>query len=221
MALVSFHDERLGYAAHAVFSSLSLSIRSGERVALLGRSGAGKSTLIGAVHRRLATGGAKPALVPQEHALVPQLSAYHNIYMGRLERRGALYNTVNLVRPWPRDLAAIRPIAAALGLEGELMRPVERLSGGQKQRTAIGRAFWRGGEILLADEPVSAIDETQAREVLSEMAARFATVLVALHAVELARSFATRIVGLAEGRVMFDATATELSARDLASLYAA
>lgn len=218
--LAAFEDERLGYGARTVFARLSLTIREGERIALLGRSGAGKSTLISALYRRLAETGAAVALVPQDHALVPQLSVFHNIYMGRLDRHGALYNAANLVRPFRREREAVRPLADALGLASELERPVERLSGGQRQRTAVGRALFRGGEILLADEPVSAVDESQARAILSAMASRFSTLVLSLHAVDLALESCGRIVGLRAGEVVIDAPAQAVSRRELDGLYA-
>jgi phosphonate transport system ATP-binding protein len=218
--LAAFADERLGYGERVVFENLSLAVRAGERIALLGRSGSGKSTLISALYRRLADAGARVALVPQDHALVPQLSVFHNIYMGRLDRHGALYNALNLIRPFRRERAAVAPLAEELGLAPELMRPVERLSGGQRQRTAVGRAFFRGGDILLADEPVSAVDETQARRILESMAARFATLVLSLHAVDLALESADRIIGLKAGRVVVDASAKALTRGDLDGLYA-
>lgn len=216
--LAAFEDERIGYGARTVFPRLSLQVREGERIALLGRSGAGKSTLISALYARLA--GGPVAIVPQDHALVPQLSVFHNIYMGRLDRHGALYNAANLVRPFRRELEAVRPLAGELGLAAELDRPVERLSGGQRQRTAVGRAFFRGGDILLADEPVSAVDESQARAILASMAARFSTLILSLHAVDLALESCGRIVGLQAGEVVIDAPARAVSRRELDALYA-
>lgn len=218
--LAAFEGERLAYGARTVFENLTLAVRQGERIALLGRSGAGKSTLISALYRRLADPGARVALVPQDHALVPQLSVFHNIYMGRLDRHGAAYNALNLVRPFRREREAVAPFAEELGLAPELMRPVERLSGGQRQRTAVGRAFFRGGDILLADEPVSAVDETQARRILDSMAARFSTLVLSLHAVDLALETADRIIGLRAGTVVVDAPTKALTRADLDGLYA-
>ncbi|MEP9349101.1 ATP-binding cassette domain-containing protein [Xanthobacter sp. KR7-225] len=218
--LATFADARLGYGDRTVFERLSLSVRQGERVALLGRSGAGKSTLIAALYRRLSDAGARVALVPQDHALVPQLSVFHNIYMGRLDRHGAFYNAVNLVRPFRRERDAVAPLAEELGLGPDLLRPVERLSGGQRQRTAVGRAWFRGGDVLLADEPVSAVDEAQARRILAAMAGRFATLILSLHAVDLARESCDRIVGLRAGAVVIDAPAAAVTRAELDGLYA-
>lgn len=218
--LAAFAGERLGYGERAVFEQLTLAVRQGERIALLGRSGSGKSTLISALYRRLSEAGRRVALVPQDHALVPQLSVFHNIYMGRLDRHGAVYNALNLLRPFRREREAVAPFAEELGLAPELFRPVERLSGGQRQRTAVGRAFFRGGDILLADEPVSAVDETQARRILQGMTERFPTLVLSLHAVDLALETADRIIGLKAGRVVVDAPAGALTQGELDGLYA-
>lgn len=218
--MASFENEALGYAGRPVFARLTLRIQRGERIALLGKSGSGKSTLLSALYRRLTEAGQSVALVPQDHALVPQLSVFHNIYMGRLDAHGALYNAVNLIRPFARERARIAPIADELGIGAEINRPVERLSGGQRQRTAVGRAFFRGGDILLADEPVSAVDEAQARAILAAMAERFETVVVALHAVDLALAFADRVIGLHAGEVVIDAPPQALARERIDALYA-
>ncbi|MCP5156654.1 MAG: ATP-binding cassette domain-containing protein [Ectothiorhodospiraceae bacterium] len=219
-ALIRFRGEDLGYQGRTVLAGLELTVTAGQRIALLGRSGAGKSTLITAIYRRLVSAGTAVALVPQDHALVPQLSVFHNIYMGRLERHGALYNLVNLARPMRSEVAQVRPVAATLGLEPELFRPVERLSGGQRQRVAVGRALHRGGTVLLADEPVSAVDEAQGRTLVDVMRAHFTTLVLAVHAVELATEFADRILGLRGGRVVVDTLASRITRADLDAIYA-
>jgi phosphonate transport system ATP-binding protein len=220
MSLVTLDHESFGFDGKPVLHDISLRIAPGERIALLGRSGAGKSTLIGVLYRKLAQAAAPVALVPQEHALVPPLSVFHNIYIGQLDRRSTLYNLVNLVRPWPGEVAAIRAAAAPLALDDLLMRKVETLSGGQKQRTAVARALFRGGAILLADEPVSAVDEVQSRRVLELLCRRFETVIVALHDVDLARDIATRVIGLRHGRVTLDCRVDDIDRDRLDALYA-
>lgn len=219
MALVAIQEESIGYGGVAVLRDVALTVRPGERIALLGRSGAGKSTLIGLLYARLAALREEVVLVPQEHALVPPLTVFHNVYMGQLDRHGSLYNLVNLVRPWPAELTAVAEAAAPLGLGGLLRRPVATLSGGQKQRTAVARALFRGGRVLVADEPVSAVDEVQGRDILETAARHFETMIVALHDVELALSVATRVVGLKQGRIALDAAVSALSRERVGDLY--
>ena len=221
MTLLSLAGETIGWKEHDVLVGVDLSIQEGETIAFLGRSGSGKSTLITHLYRRLIAAGRATALVPHDHALVPPLSVFHNVYMGRLDRRSSLYNFANLVRPLRREVAAIRPILAEIALEPEMFRPVERLSGGQKQRTAIARALFRGGDILLGDEPISAIDEKQSAVVLDTIRRRFSTVLLALHDVDLARAYCSRIIGLRGGRIVIDKPSGKIERGEIEALYAA
>ncbi|MDO6584932.1 ATP-binding cassette domain-containing protein [Salipiger sp. 1_MG-2023] len=218
MTLLSLDRETLGYGHTAVLRELSLTLCAGERVVLLGRSGAGKSTLLGTVHDRLAPGN-RVALVPQDQALVPQLSVLRNVMMGRLSDHSAWRNLRALVRPPRTDRDGVAKVLEAVGLAPEIDRPVGQLSGGQKQRVALARAFWRGGAVLIGDEPVSAVDETQAQALLAQMQGRFDTSMLALHDVALARGFATRLVGIARGGILFDAPPQEVSDADIAALY--
>jgi phosphonate transport system ATP-binding protein len=217
---VVFEHETLGYGATAVLKDINLSFGAGERIALLGRSGAGKSTLLTAIRAKLIAGGKATALVPQDHLLVPVLSAFHNIYMGRLDRHHALYNLITLLRPFRRDRDAIGELALRLGLDGLLTKPVDELSGGQRQRVAVARALFSGGDVLLADEPVSALDEQQAPRVLATLLDTFPSSVVALHDVELALSHCTRIVGLQGQRIVYDRPVAESDPAEIERLYA-
>jgi phosphonate transport system ATP-binding protein len=221
MTLIKIERETIGWKDRDVLVDATLRIEEGERIAVLGRSGAGKSTLINYLYRRLIADGRAVALIPQDHALVPPLSVLHNVYMGRLDKRSTLYNLANLVWPRRREIDAIRPILAEIALDQEMHRAVERLSGGQKQRTAVARALFRGGDIILGDEPVSAIDEKQAAVVLDAIRSRFPTVLLALHDVDLARAYCDRIVGLHGGRIALDAPSGTVERREIEALYAA
>lgn len=219
MTLVAITGESLGYGERTVLSAVRFALRPGERVVLLGRSGAGKSTLIAEIHRRLAASGTRIALIPQEHGLVPQLSVHHNVHLGRLEDHGALYNLASLIRPFARERAAVEDVLREVGLAGEARRAVETLSGGQKQRTALARAFHRGGAVLIGDEPLSAVDERQARALLGAIEARFATSVIALHDVDLAFSHATRLVGVAGGCIVFDGRPQAIGREAVDALY--
>jgi len=201
----------LGYGANVVLRDIDFTLAPGERVVLLGRSGAGKSTLLNAIYRRLVETATDIALVPQDHGLVPQLSVFHNVYMGRLDERGALYNLANLAWPFRSERQRVTRVLDVVGLDGLADKPVETLSGGQRQRTALARAIHRGGRYLIGDEPVSAVDERQAAELVDEVARRFETIVPALHDVDLARAVATRTVGLKGGRVIVDRPAAALT----------
>lgn len=220
MTLVAFGNETLGYGAETVLTGVSFALTPGDRVVLLGRSGAGKSTLLSACYDRLITAGHRVALAPQDHALVPQLCVLRNVLMGRLDDHSALYNLRSLIRPRQADRHDIDQTLQMIDLGNQIDQRVDSLSGGQKQRTALARALYRGGAVLIADEPVSAVDETQADALLSLMADRFQTSVLALHDVGQARRFATRLVGLAAGRITFDAAPSEVTDEMIGTLYA-
>lgn len=210
---------KLAYGDHTVLSHVDLNITTGERVVLLGASGAGKTTLTAALYAQLIAKGRRVALAPQDAGLVPQLSVGKNVLMGRLDDHSALYNLTNLVRIRRADQADIHAILGDLGLQDYWSRPVESLSGGQKQRVSLARALYRGGDILIADEPVSAVDESQSRRILHRIFSQFSTVVMALHDVGLAREFGTRLIGLKDGHIQFDATPKSVNQAMIAALY--
>jgi phosphonate transport system ATP-binding protein len=214
--LVRFAGETLGYGQAAVLSGVELEIRAGERVALLGRSGAGKSTLLAEIYRRAA---AVAALIPQSAALVPQLSVFHNVYMGRLDRHPAWRNLLTLLAPPRARLAEVAATLAEVDLADKLRARAGELSGGQQQRTSVARALYNGRPLVIGDEPVSALDGEQARRVLGRLAARHETLVLAMHDVPLALETCDRVVVLQGGRVALDAPAAGLDAAALRPFY--
>lgn len=216
MALARFRDETVGYRDKAVLRNVSFSIEPGDRIALVGESGVGKTTLLRLIYEKCQ---GRAALVPQDHGLVEALSVFHNVYMGRLHEYSVWRNFRNLLFPARADIAAVEPLLDDLRLVDKLRTPVGELSGGQKQRTAVGRAMFNRGDILIADEPVSSVDEHQAREILSLINSRKDTVVLAMHDRALAIEFASRLIGLKYGRVVFDAPSAGLKPEDLDSLY--
>lgn len=216
--LLQLVRQDLGYNREPVLHDVSLAIHAGDRIALVGESGAGKSTLLAALQARLLD---RAALIPQNPGLVASLSVFHNIYMGRLQQNATWYNLLNLA--WPRrgEVAAIRPLVERLGLEDKLFEPAGSLSGGQQQRVGVCRAMHQGGALVLGDEPVSAVDNHQARAVLGALHEQFETVILAMHDVDLALRYASRIIGLKGGRIALDQPNNGLSAGDLNFLYRA
>ena len=109
-----------GYNGRPVLFDVDLTVRAGERIAVMGRSGAGKSTLLGLLHAQRPT---DVALVPQVSALVKPLSVFHNVYMGRLDCHSTAYNLRNLVWPAACRVAEVRSVLESVGLDGEIFRP--------------------------------------------------------------------------------------------------
>jgi len=214
--LFHLHNVTVSYAEQRALQDISVAIGEGERVALIGPSGAGKTTLLNKLYTMQADAC---AFVHQHYALVPQLSVFHNIYMGRLDRRSNWTNLLNLIKPRKQVLQEIKPILDTLGMREKIFTKVEALSGGQQQRVAVGRAMYRGGRVLLADEPVSSIDTLQGEAVLKLILTAGKTVVAALHSVDFARRFFRRIIGLCDGRIRFDLPAERVSQTDIDALY--
>lgn len=204
------------FGGHRVLGPLDLTLAPGEQVALVGRSGAGKSTLIRLIHEQTRS---RSSLVPQALGLVEALPVFHNVYMGRLEQRSTAYNIATLIRPFRADREAVRTILAGLDMDELIWRPAGSLSGGQKQRVAIARAIYRGGDLLLADEPVSALDGPMATTVMTRLQAAFPTFVVALHDVELALAHTHRIIGIRDGQIVLDAPSRSLTVDAIRPLY--
>ena len=214
--LFELNNRRLEYQGQMVLDNLSLTIHRGERVALVGGSGAGKSTLLKALREQLPN---QVAWCPQQPGLVPMLSAFHNIYMGALDRHSFFYNLGNLIKPMPAARREVGDIAQSIGLENHLFSSVDKLSGGQQQRTSIGRALIQRRAIFIGDEPVANVDEYQAERLLKLICQEHESVVLALHDIDQALQFCTRIIGLKDGAIALDAASDQLSASDLSGLY--
>lgn len=192
-----------------VLHGVDLAVAAGEVVALEGPSGAGKTTLLRAVaglvqpEAGTIACNTRAALVFQQHALAPRLSARDNVLVGALGRIGFWRSAL---RAWPRgEVAEAAACLARVGLDGLGARRADRLSGGQRQRVAVARALMQRAGLLLADEPVASLDPDNAAAVL-ELLRGLAreegrAVLVTLHQPELAQRIADRRLRMEEGRL--------------------
>lgn len=223
---------------------VDLRIGSGERVAIIGSSGAGKTTLL----RLLATGlipssgklsllDQNPAqlragalkklrcrigLIHQSPPIPPRQRVVTAVQAGRLGQWSLGRALLSLC--YPSDIAGVEQVLAPLDLTGKLFSRCDQLSGGQLQRVGIARVLYQRAELVLADEPVAAMDPLLADHtvaLLNRLAAeRQVTLVASLHAVDLALKHFPRVIGLRAGRVHFDCPAEQVSEAMLDSLYA-
>ncbi len=231
------------FGARTAVDAVSLSIPTGQMVGVIGRSGAGKSTLLRLVNRlaepsagRILADGTDVgtlagaalrrwrrdcAMIFQQFNLVPRLDVLTNVMLGRLQRRSRLDN---LLGRFTRDerLAALAALER-LGIAETAPQLAGTLSGGQQQRVAIARALVQEPSIVLADEPIASLDPLNAERVMDALAAinrdDGLTVVTNLHTLDTARRYCERIVGMADGRVVFDGPPGELDADAVRRVY--
>jgi phosphonate transport system ATP-binding protein len=223
--------------------NLDLIIRQGEVIALIGKSGSGKSTLLKLISgielpsdgtiqisdqavaslrgRSARRKRSSIALIHQGLALVPRLSTLENVLQGALPR--LVGPRLGLVS-YPAHLKAqARELLDRVGILDKQYEALGNLSGGQMQRVAIARALMQQPEILLADEPISALDPNTASQVLElfkEVALEFSlTVIIAIHQVNFVSQFATRVIGLTSGRKTLDIPSTDFGKKALSSMF--
>ena len=230
-------------AGKPVLTDVNLAIDAHGITAIIGASGTGKSTLIRCINRLVEpTSGAilferedlarlsgkslrlarrHIGMVFQEYNLVERLTVMENLLTGRL-------GYVSAWRAWrrkfsPADIRRAFDLLDVVGLTGFAQQRADALSGGQRQRVGIARAVMQEPKLLLADEPTSSLDpktSVEIMELLAEVArSRGIPVLVNMHDVELAKRFADRIIGMREGRVVFDGSPAELTDAMLTTIY--
>lgn len=209
-------------------NNVSLDISDGEFVSIIGLSGAGKSTLLRCVNGLVApTSGtvtidgrnvneATPAqlretrcsigMIFQQFNLIKRATVKTNVLTGRLGTTPPLWAFFNRFRP--EDYHDAEMNLRRVGIADKASQKAGELSGGQQQRVAIARALMQNPRYVLADEPVASLDPVTSHSVmqyLEEMNQREGiSVLCNLHVLSLARRYATRVIALKDGQLMFD-----------------
>jgi phosphonate transport system ATP-binding protein len=232
------------YGEFHVLRDINLRVMRGERIVVCGPSGSGKSTLIRCINRLVEPSGGKIlfgerdllalgaaemrrqrrhiGMVFQEYNLIERLSVIDNVLTGRLGYTGTLRS---MYRMFTReDIRQALRLLDRVGLIDHIEKRADQLSGGQRQRVGIARALIQNPKLLLADEPTSSLDPKIAREVIcliKEIAAEFCIpVLCNMHDVNLALECSTRVIGLQDGRKMFDGPPAMIDKQVLADIYA-
>lgn len=235
---------RFAYPGHAenVLDIDGLTIDAGENIALIGASGAGKTTFLNLIDGRLLgwSGQAEvlgrslsPTLRPprgwkadvgfvfQDMALIDRLTVFENVRIGRLGRTHPLPSLVGRFRD--ADIAAVERAIEDVGLAALADQRVDRLSGGERQRVGVARCLAQEPRILIADEPISNLDPVSAEKILGLLKisakARDATLIISSHQPKLVAGFVDRIVGLRDGRVVYDEPAGAMLPDDLVEFY--
>ncbi len=241
---LSLHQLGLVHAnRHRALGGVTLTLRAGERLALIGPSGAGKTSLLRLAGLSLRPGegtlqvlGQAPwqagaaelkrlrsriGTIHQAPPIAPRLRVVSAVLAGRLGRWSTARALASLL--YPADLDGACRALERVGLAERLFDRCDRLSGGELQRVGVARVLYQQPELLLADEPVSALDPALADRTLAELVSQNesagATLVASLHAVDLALKWFPRVVGLRAGRLMFDLPAGEVDEAMLRSLY--
>lgn len=231
------------FQALTALAEVNLSIATGERVALIGPSGAGKSTLLSLLNGTLLPSAGQVTVlgqdlrrlsprqrrrvqrqigtVYQQHHLVTNLSVIHNVNAGHLGRWSLAKAAWSLL--WPQSVEIAARALAQVGIAEKLYVRTDRLSGGEQQRVAIARVLVQDPVAILADEPIASLDPARAHDLmallcrLTEQSGK--TLVISLHDIEYAFQYCTRLVGLRQGQIQFDAPPAQVTDAMIHELY--
>ncbi|MDP5336817.1 MAG: phosphonate ABC transporter ATP-binding protein [Paracoccaceae bacterium] len=233
------------FGANTACDNVSFSVSEPKMIGIIGRSGAGKSTLLRMLNRLtdatsgevlyqdrdiLTLNGARKrawqsdcAMIFQQFNLVPRMDVVSNVLHGTLNRRSTLATLFNL---YPAsDIAQAIAILDRLGIADHAPKRAEALSGGQQQRVAIARALMQDPQIILADEPIASLDPMNAQVVMDALRRIHEEdgrmVIANLHTLDTARRYCDRVIGMRDGRVVFDGTPEQLTTGAARDIYGA
>jgi len=230
-------------ASDEALCDIDLEIPSGQVLALIGPSGAGKSTLIRCINRlveptsghvylsdlevtglgrrKLRKARRSMGMIFQEYALIERLTVMENVLSGQL---GYVSFMRSFLRRFPSEIVAeAYEMLGRVEIEEHFNKRADELSGGQRQRVGIARAMLQHPDLLLVDEPTASLDPRTSRQIMRLLCdicrERGLAAIINIHDVDLARMFVARIVGLRDGKIVFDGTPDQLGDDVLTEIY--
>jgi phosphonate transport system ATP-binding protein len=243
--VIEFRAVSKVFPGKVALDNATFAIDRPQMLGVIGRSGAGKSTLLRIINRLtpassgeivvdgrnvLALNGAALrgwqrdcAMIFQQFNLVPRLDVLTNAMLGRLNARGLVPSLLKMFSRQER-LEALHALER-LGIAETALQRAETLSGGQQQRVAIARALMQQPKMILADEPIASLDPLNAKVVMDALRAIHDNdglhVICNLHTLDTARAYCDRIIGMRDGRIVFDGKASELTEAAAREIYGA
>lgn len=222
---------------------VSFDVKRGEFLVVIGLSGSGKSTLLRCINRLIDPSqgsiffegtdltrlhGAQirelrgqVAMIFQHFNLVPRHSVLSNVLMGALRRSSVFKSLLGIFSQEDKDLA--KKYLQMMGLEEKARVRAEQLSGGQQQRVAIARALTQQPKLLLADEPVASLDPATCHLVMDYLRRinreLGLTIICNLHFLSLVREYATRVIALRKGQLIYEGSPRDIDERWFKEIY--
>ena len=229
--------------ASPAIQGLNLAIRPGEHVAIIGPSGSGKTSCLLVIAAALKVQSGNVALnhqsvwklptrklqklrgnlfyAPQTPPLPPRQRVITALLAAKLPGQSFFSSLMSLI--YPRNINEASEALAQFDLADKLWQRVDRLSGGERQRVGLARALLAPAKIWLIDEPLSALDPTRAQQAIESLITHAkehgVTLITSLHQVDVATSQFPRVIGLRDGKLVFDLSSSEVSKELLADLY--
>lgn len=244
MPILEFKDVSKTYNnVTKALQNVSFSIEEGEFVSIIGPSGAGKSTLLRCINRLVdVSSGAivfdgqditnvkkkelrkvrtKTGMIFQHYNLVDRLSVIENVLHGTLGQKSTISGMAGHYTEEEKEKAF--GIINELGLADQAYKRCDELSGGQKQRVGIARAIMQQPKLILCDEPIASLDPKASKTIMDHLSninkTKKITCIVNLHQVDVAIKYSERILGVAEGQIVFDGSPDKLTEETIHRIY--
>lgn len=241
--MIKMKSLTLGYKKEKILNKLDLKIKKGEFIGIIGPSGAGKSTLLMSIvggikvfdgsfkvldynmdkikKKHLIKLREQVGIIFQGYNLVDRISVLDNIISGMLKDVPMARAIIKYYKE--NELEKVQKLMDMVNISKYSMKRCDQLSGGQRQRVAIARALASEPKIILADEPISALDQKSAKQVMNILQKvnkeLGVTIVSNLHHIEVAQKYCSRIIGINAGEIIFDGNPEELTSEIINKIY--